>query len=389
MAEKETNQGGEEGDRGELVDSVGRSKSGSASPTAEEKPRFPELAVSGETTAGERGETGVAGGEAAEGEEKARDSEKKRRRKNDGGTSDSSGKKRFNLREEMSEVKTVLEGEGEDGTKCNILHRRYQSLVREYKRLERRLVECQKKQLEVAQHRDIIQNEYARANLARSKLENLCRELQKHSKQVAEESRQRAREEEERRREVSGKFQTTINEITMKMQEHHQRNQSLQHENIELASKLKQLAEQYDSREEQFEKILHQRHLEVQLSEAKLAQHNVVAAEEKELSLQERHQLLRESLEQQRRCEQLTRQEAELRGQLALYSEKFEEFQGTLTKSNEVFNTFKKEMDKMSKTISVLEKEMAMWKTKYEKCNKALIDTAEEVLYYYDIITFT
>ena len=106
----------------------------------------------------------------------------------------------------------------------------------------------------MAQHRDIIQNEYARANLARSKLENLCRELQKHSKQVAvsyycppgfnfwppaevpslqEESRQRAREEEERRREVSGKFQTTINEITMKMQEHHQRNQSLQHENIE------------------------------------------------------------------------------------------------------------------------------------------------------------
>ena len=107
----------------------------------------------------------------------------------------------------------------------------------------------------MAQHRDIIQNEYARANLARSKLENLCRELQKHSKQVAvsyycppgglisgppaevpslqEESRQRAREEEERRKEVSGKFQTTINEITMKMQEHHQRNQSLQQENME------------------------------------------------------------------------------------------------------------------------------------------------------------
>ena len=58
-------------------------------------------------------------------------------------------------------------------------------------------------------------------------------------------------------------------------------------------------------------------------------------------------QLLRESLEQQRRCEQLTRQEAELRGQLALYSEKFEEFQSTLTKSNDVFNTFKKEMDKV------------------------------------------
>ena len=111
----------------------------------------------------------------------------------------------------------------------------------------------------MAQHRDIIQNEYARANLAKSKLENLCRELQKHSKQVAvgepalvggfrveaggvkfqpppppqDESRQRAKEEEDRRKEVSGKFQSTINEITLKMQEHHQRNQALRQENLE------------------------------------------------------------------------------------------------------------------------------------------------------------
>ena len=48
-----------------------------------------------------------------------------------------------------------------------------------------------------------------------------------------EESRQRAKEEEERRKEVSGKFQSTINDITMKMQEHHQRNQALQQENME------------------------------------------------------------------------------------------------------------------------------------------------------------
>ena len=42
---------------------------------------------------------------------------------------------------------------------------------------------------------------------------------------------------------------------------------------------------------QQFEKVLKQRHLEVQLSEAKLAQHTVVAAEEKEISLQERQQV--------------------------------------------------------------------------------------------------
>ena len=62
-------------------------------------------------------------------------------------------------------------------------------------------------------------------------------------------------------------------------------------------------------------------------------------------------QLLMESLEQQQRCEQLTRQETELRGQLSLYAEKFEEFQKTLTKSNEVFSTFKREMDKVIMSI--------------------------------------
>ena len=32
---------------------------------------------------------------------------------------------------------------------------------------------------------------------------------------------------------MSAKFQSTINEITMKMQEHHQRNQALRQENLE------------------------------------------------------------------------------------------------------------------------------------------------------------
>ena len=82
-----------------------------------------------------------------------------------------------------------------------------------------------------------------------------------------------------------------------------------------------------------------------------MAQQTVSAAEDKETSLTERRMLLAETLEQQKRCEQLTQQEADLRGQLSLYSDKFEEFQKTLTKSNQVFGTFKKEMDKVSSNV--------------------------------------
>ena len=79
-----------------------------------------------------------------------------------------------------------------------------------------------------------------------------------------------------------------------------------------------------------------------------MAQQMVAAAEEKENSLAEKQYLLAETLEQQKRCEMLTQQETELRGQLAMYSDKFEEFQQTLSRSNQVFSTFKKDTDRVS-----------------------------------------
>lgn len=42
-----------------------------------------------------------------------------------------------------------------------------------------------------------------------------------------------AREEEEKRREIAERFQTTIDDITVRMQEHHERNVALKQENTE------------------------------------------------------------------------------------------------------------------------------------------------------------
>ena len=98
--------------------------------------------------------------------------------------------------------------------------------------------------------------------------------------------------------------------------------------------------------------------------------------------------------------------------QVSLYTDKFEEFQQTLSKSNEVFATFKREMDKvcedlffsiyfcvcvrlsvvcqtsplalfahvqMTKKIKKLEKETEMWKVRWEKSNRSLLEMVEEV----------
>lgn len=50
-------------------------------------------------------------------------------------------------------MRLLMEGESTSAEeKCSTLHRHYQTLVRDYKRLEKRLVECQRKQLEVSEH---------------------------------------------------------------------------------------------------------------------------------------------------------------------------------------------------------------------------------------------
>lgn len=62
----------------------------------------------------------------------------------------------FNMREALSDVKAIMDVRMTGGgavsweERCHGLHRHYQSLFREHKKQERKLVECQKKQLEVS-----------------------------------------------------------------------------------------------------------------------------------------------------------------------------------------------------------------------------------------------
>ncbi|XP_065176274.1 alpha-taxilin-like [Sycon ciliatum] len=240
------------------------------------------------------------------------------------------------------------------------------------------LEEARKREQKLMDEKDELQMAYNKCNLAQSKLQSLCRELQRHCKAIKEECQQRNKDEEERRQEVAMKFQTSVSEITVKLNEHHKRNQLLKAENIDLVTRLKNMVEQFERHEEHCDKLFKQKQLEVQLCEAKLAQQAMFAAEEKERSLAEKQMLLSETAEKQRKCEALTQQEVELRSQLSLYTEKFEEFQKTLTKSNEVFATFKKEMDKMTKTIRKLEKETTMWRTRWENSNRSLLEMVEE-----------
>ncbi|KAJ8268229.1 hypothetical protein COCON_G00134010 [Conger conger] len=274
----------------------------------------------------------------------------------------------------MQTLNTLSTPEEKLGGLC----KKYAELLEEHRNSQKQMRALQKKQTQLIQEKDHLRNEHSKAILARSKLESLCRELQRHNRTLKEDGMQRARVEEEKRKEVTSHFQVTLNDIQAQMEQHNERNASLRQENMELADKLKKLIEQYELREEHIDKVFKHKDLQQQLVDAKLHQAQELLKESEDRHQREKDFLLKEAVESQRMCELMKQQEVHLKQQLSLYTEKFEEFQNTLSKSNEVFTTFKQEMEKMTKKIKKLEKETTMYRSRWESSNKALLEMAEE-----------
>ncbi|XP_077941431.1 gamma-taxilin isoform X2 [Gasterosteus aculeatus] len=262
--------------------------------------------------------------------------------------------------------------------KLAALCKKYADLLEESRCMQKRLKALQKKQSQIVKEKIHLQGEHSKAILARSKLESLCRELQRHNKTLKEENGQRSREYEEQRKEAMLHFQMTLSDIEVQMEQHSSHNAKLRQENMELAEKLKKLIEQYELREEHIDKVFKHKELQQQLMDAKLQRITEMMREVEEKQQRERDFLLKDATESRRKCEVMKEQETQLKQQLSLYMDKFEEFQSTLAKSNEVFTTFRQEMEKMTKKIKKLEKETTQWRTKWESNNQALLQMAEE-----------
>ncbi|XP_075706530.1 gamma-taxilin isoform X2 [Rhinoderma darwinii] len=262
--------------------------------------------------------------------------------------------------------------------KLAALCKKYADLLEESRNFQKQMKILQKKQSQVIKEKVHLQSEHSKAILARSKLESLCRELQRHNKTLKEENLHQAREYEEERKEATAHFQMTLNEIQAQMEQHDVYNAKLRQENVELGEKLKKLIEQYALREEHIDKVFKHKELQQQLIDAKLQQTTRLMKEAEERHQREREFLLNEATETRQKFEELKQQESQLKQQLSLYMDKFEEFQTTMAKSNELFTTFRQEMEKMTKKIKKLEKETVVWRTKWEANNKALLQMAEE-----------
>ncbi|XP_073431799.1 beta-taxilin [Dendrobates tinctorius] len=262
--------------------------------------------------------------------------------------------------------------------KLEALTKKYAGLLEEHRTEQKQMKQMQKRQIQLIKEKDQLQSEHNKAILARSKLESLCRELQRHNKTLKEDTIQRARDDEEKRKEITNHFQITLAEIQSQIEQQSDRNTKLCQENAELAEKLKSIVGQYEVREEHLDQMFKQRELQQKLVDARLEQAQELMKEAEEKHKREKEFLLTQAAEWKLQTKMLKDQETVLKTQIALYSERFDEFQSSLTKSNEVFTTFKKEMEKMTKKIKKLEKDTNTWKTRFENCNKALLDMIEE-----------
>ncbi|XP_015241070.1 PREDICTED: beta-taxilin-like [Cyprinodon variegatus] len=258
--------------------------------------------------------------------------------------------------------------------KLETIIKKHAELLEEHRSDQKQMKTLQKKLLQVMKEKDQLQSEHSRAVLARSKLESLCRELQRHNKTLKEETLQRCREDDLKRKEITTHFQGTLTDIQAQIEEHSSRNTKLCQENSALAEKLKSLITQYDQREANLEKVFKHRDLKEKLLETKLEQANLILKETEGKHKLEKELLLKQVAEYKLQLSSLKEQETDMRTQLDMYSKKFDEFQGTVSKSSSVYSGFKQDMDKMAKKMRKLEKECHSWKTRFDNCNKSLID---------------
>ncbi|XP_051942605.1 taxilin beta b [Hippocampus zosterae] len=252
--------------------------------------------------------------------------------------------------------------------------KKHAELLEEHRSDQKQLKVLQKKLLQVMKEKDQLQSEHSRAVLARSKLEGLCRELQRHNKTLKEETLQRCREDDLKRKEITTHFQGTLSDIQAQIEEHSSRNTKLCQENNALADKLKGLITQYDQREANLEKVFKHRDLKEKLLDTKLSQANMLLKEAEEKHKLEKQLLLQKAAEYKSQAKLLKETEVDMKAQLDMYSKKFDEIQGTVSKSNSVYSGFKQDMDKMAKKMRKLEKECQSWKSRFDGCNKSLVD---------------
>ncbi|XP_044765423.1 alpha-taxilin [Coccinella septempunctata] len=265
-----------------------------------------------------------------------------------------------------------------EAEKLTVLEKKYIELYNEHRNYEVEHQEVIAKYQLLSKEKDHISNELAKSIDIRTRLESVCRELQKQNKTIKEENALKLKLEEDRRKEVTSQFQRTLNDINTMMDENQVTNMKLQDDNLDMSVKIAELYQQFESRESALKKLNKQMDLEKQLVKANIAKTEYEFQAEREIWKKEMQFQQAELAKSKADSQVLEQTIKKLEEHLNVYKEQYENFEGTLTKSNKMFADCKDEMLKMTRKIASLDKDALNWKKRFENAAQTIVQLTND-----------
>merc|ERR1719240_40744 len=248
--------------------------------------------------------------------------------------------------------------------KVATLHEKLVESIQEEKKHERLYQTAQRKLEFVQREKEHLDSELTKTVTVKTKLETLCKELQKQQKAIAAENARIVAEESENRKKLQANFNETIEDVKKKMEVEGEARLEQARENMELRTKLKEIADRYEERDHLLKEQSTKNSERMQLMDQQIQKQAGLYGEEMQKLIVEN--------------EELKKTEKLLTDRVNDYSEKFVQFQDTLTKSNGMFEVFKSELDKARQNLQKSESENNELRSKANEAAKTMIDLANE-----------
>jgi hypothetical protein len=249
-------------------------------------------------------------------------------------------------------------------TKVATLHEKLTKSIEEEKKHERLYQTAQRKLEFVQREKEHLDSELTKTVTVKTKLETLCKELQKQQKAIAAENARIIADESENRKKLQANFNETIEDVKKKMEVEGEARLEQARENAELRTKLKEIANKYEERDELLKEQSTKNSERMQLMDQQIQKQAGLYGEEMQKLIVEN--------------EELKKTEKLLTDRVNDYSEKFVQFQDTLTKSNGMFEVFKSELDKARENLHKSETENNELRSKANEAAKTMIELANE-----------
>uniref|UniRef100_A0AC34F5D3 Alpha-taxilin n=1 Tax=Panagrolaimus sp. ES5 TaxID=591445 RepID=A0AC34F5D3_9BILA len=219
----------------------------------------------------------------------------------------------------------------------------------------------------------MLQGMLTKTELSKSKLEELCRELNKANKEISEKNTQRLRLLEENHRNTVENLKASLGDIQKTVndkREHTQRVADVE----QLSTSLKDLSSEYEKRLNDLKNLYEEREGSLEtISKNKDDEINILKTELK--SMHERVQqvftenvnLKKQLIENDTKMKTALESEIEMRKLLNDYATKYQNLLSSLANSNESFDRVKKEMTKMNGSLIKMEGESRKWRQRFDE----------------------